>query len=224
MTDESVQVVNKPAFLEVSGGEVLIPIATNIPIELSPASPVLPKTPTMEHLPLHDTTYFQHQVDLLREELEKNVTANNDFKNFINKKLVDERAYKNDAAEILHGRIRMLEKENQCLKNEIKNQQAVIEMLITNDKCADEWKTVKTKSKNNTNIASPSTVSPKNPSPVNLKNRFDNLIVTELNQIEINESQDHTPTNHHKRCDITNTKSKSRAEKIIHIAFVHLMQ
>ena len=170
MTDESVQVVNKPAFLEVSDGKVLIPIATNIPIELSPASTVLPKTPTMEHLTLNDTAYFQHQIDLLRQELEKNVTANNDFKNFINKKLADERAHKNDAAEILHDRIRMLEKENQCLKNEIKNQQAVIEMLITNDKCADEWKTVKTKSKNNTNIASRSTVSPKTPAPVNLKN------------------------------------------------------
>ena len=107
---------------------------------------MLPKTRTMEHLPLNDTTYFQHQVDLLRQELEKNVTVNNDFKNFINKKLADERAHKNDAAEILHDRIRMLEKENQCLKHKIKNQQAVIEMLIANDKCADEWKTVKTKS------------------------------------------------------------------------------
>ena len=46
----------------------------------------------------------------------------------------------------------MLEKENQCLKNKIKNQQVVTEMLITNDKCADEWKTVKSKSKNNRNI------------------------------------------------------------------------
>ena len=43
MTDESVQVVNKPAFLGVSDGEVLIPIATNIPIALSPASPVFTK-------------------------------------------------------------------------------------------------------------------------------------------------------------------------------------
>ena len=34
-------------------------------------------------------------------------------------------------------------------------------MLITNDKCADEWKTVKTKFKNNINIAPPSSVSPK---------------------------------------------------------------
>ena len=60
MTDESVQIVNKPAFLEVSDGEVLIAIATNITTELSPVSPVLAKTPTMERLPLNDTTYFQH--------------------------------------------------------------------------------------------------------------------------------------------------------------------
>ena len=219
MTDENVQVINKPAFLEVSDGEVLIPIATNIPIELSPASPVLPMTPTMKHLPLNDTTYFQRQIDLLRQELEKNVIANNDFKNFFNRKLADEREHKNDEAEILYGRIRMLAKENQCLKNEIKHQQAVIEMLITNEKCADEWKAVKIKSKNNTNIASPSSVSPKNPSPVNLQNRFDNLAVIEVNQIEIHEYQYHTPTNHHRCCEITNTKSKSRAEKIIYTVF-----
>ena len=38
-------------------------------------------------------------------------------------------------------------------------------------------------------------------------------MVTEPNQIEIQESQDHTQTNHHKRCEITNTKSKPRAQK-----------
>ena len=63
MTDESVQVVNKHAFLELSDGEVLIPIVTNIPTELSPVSPVLANTPTMEHLSLNDTTYFQHQIN-----------------------------------------------------------------------------------------------------------------------------------------------------------------
>ena len=82
---------------------------------------MLSKTPTMEHLPSNDTTYIQHQIDLLRQELEKNVSANNDFKNFINKKLVDERAHKNDEAEILYERIIMLEKESQCLRSEIKN-------------------------------------------------------------------------------------------------------
>ena len=56
---------------------------------------MLPKTPTIKHLPLNDTS-FQHQIDLLRQELEKSITANNDFKNFINKKLVDERTIKID--------------------------------------------------------------------------------------------------------------------------------
>ena len=104
-------------------------------------------------------------------------------------------------------------------------------MLITNDKCTDGWKTVKAKSNNNTNIASPTSVSPKNPSPINLQNRFDNLNrfdkpqnrfdkpnlinykIDLINQIEIHEPYDHTPSNHHKRCEITNTKSKLRVEK-----------
>ena len=71
MTDESVQIVNKPEFLEVSDGEVIIPIATNIPIDFSLPSPVLPKAATMEDLSLNDTTNFQHQTDLLRQELKK---------------------------------------------------------------------------------------------------------------------------------------------------------
>ena len=83
---------------------------------------------------------------------------------------------------------------------------------------------MKTKSKNNTNIASPSSVSPENPSLVNLQNQFDNQMVIKLNQTEIHESQLHIPTNLHKRCEITNSKTKSRAEKMIHTAFVHLMQ
>ena len=130
MAEKSIQVINKPVSIEISDGEILILIAINNPIELSPASSVLPKTSTMEHLLLIDTTYFQHQIDLLGQELEKYVTANNDFKNFINKKFADERVHKNDAAEILYERIRKLEKENKCLKTEIKNQQAVIEMYV----------------------------------------------------------------------------------------------
>ena len=46
--------------------------------------------------------------------------------------------------------ITILEKEN--LKNEVKNQQAVIEMLITGDNSRNEWKVVKNdKGKKNTN-------------------------------------------------------------------------
>ena len=58
MADESVHIVNKPEFLEVSDSDVLIPISTNIPIENSSPSSVLPKTPTMEHLPWNNTTYI----------------------------------------------------------------------------------------------------------------------------------------------------------------------
>ena len=46
----------------------------------------------------------------------------------------------------------ILEKENRRLQNEVKNQQAVIEMLITGDKSRNEWKVVKNdKGKKNTN-------------------------------------------------------------------------
>ena len=42
MTDESIQIASEPKILENSDGEVLIPIATNILIDRSPASPVSP--------------------------------------------------------------------------------------------------------------------------------------------------------------------------------------
>ena len=95
-------------------------------------------------------------------------------------------------------------------------------MLVTNDKCADKWTTVKNKSKSNTNIVSPSSFSTKNPSQANLQIRFDNLIVTEVNQIEIHESQDHTPINHHKRCETLSLDQERN--KIINPEFVHLVQ
>ena len=86
MTDESVKVVNKSAFSEVSDGGVLIPIAANILIELSPVSPGLQRLLLLWSIHLRiPKACFQHQIDLLMQELEKNVTANNDFKNFIKK-------------------------------------------------------------------------------------------------------------------------------------------
>ena len=114
MTDESVHVVNKPAFSE--SVQVVNKSAFSESVQVvnkSAFSEV--KAPTMEHLPVNSTSYFQHQIDLLRQELGKNVIPNNDFKNFINKKLADETVHKNDAVEILHDKIRVLEKENQCL-------------------------------------------------------------------------------------------------------------
>ena len=107
LSDKRVKIVNKPTFLEVSDGEVLSSIATNILIELSPTSPVLPKTPTTEHLPSNDTTYFQHQIDLL-------------FKNFINKKLAHERAHKDDEAKVLHEKLKCLKRKTSALKTKLK--------------------------------------------------------------------------------------------------------
>ena len=61
---------------------------------------------------MNDTTYIQHQIDLLKQELEKKIATNNGFKNFISKKLAGETAHKNDEAEILYKRTAILEKEN----------------------------------------------------------------------------------------------------------------
>ena len=118
MAEKSIQVINKPVSIEISDGEILILIAINNPIELSPASSVLPKTSTMEHLPLIDTTYFQHQIDLLGQELEKYVTANNDFKNFINKKFADER--KMTQLKFYMKELESLKRKTSALKQKLK--------------------------------------------------------------------------------------------------------
>ena len=55
--------------------------------------------------------------------------------------------------------------------NEVKNQQAVIEMIIIAGKCRKEWKVVNTdKSEKNTNKTSAYSMPSKVPSPVNLQN------------------------------------------------------
>ena len=40
--------------------QILVPVLTNIPIALSPTSPVLLKTPTKTHISSIDMTYMQH--------------------------------------------------------------------------------------------------------------------------------------------------------------------
>ena len=104
---------NKSANAEVhsTNDEILIPVSTNIPIVLSPSSQA--KTQTS----LADMTYIQHTIDALKQEIEKNAAENNEFKNLITKSLIKESIHKRDAAEILYGKITILEKENQCLKN-----------------------------------------------------------------------------------------------------------
>ena len=75
--------------------EILIPISTNIPVVLSPFSPVLSKTPTKTQIPSTDMTLIQHQIDALRQEIEKNATENHEFKDLIKKKkFTEERIHK----------------------------------------------------------------------------------------------------------------------------------
>ena len=99
---------------------------------------VLSKTKTKTQIPSTDMTNIQHQIDALRQEIEKNTPENNEFKNLIKKKLTKERIHKRDETEILYEKITILGEENQCLKNKVKNQQAVIEMLIIGDNCGNE--------------------------------------------------------------------------------------
>ena len=82
--------------------------------------------------------YIQHQIDRLRQEMEKNAAENNEFKTLMRKTLAVEQTHKRQEAQIIYEKIIVLEKENQCLKNGVKNQQAVIEMLITENKCGNK--------------------------------------------------------------------------------------
>ena len=79
--------------------EILIPVLTNIPIVLSPTSPVLLKTPTKTHISSTDITYMQHQIDRLRQEMERYAAENNEFKNLIKTSLAEEGIHKRDEAE-----------------------------------------------------------------------------------------------------------------------------
>ena len=99
---------------------------------------MLLKTPTKVQLSSTDMTYIQHQIDRLRQQMEKNAAENNEFKNLIKKALSEEKIHKRDEAEILYEKFTILQKEKQCLKSEVKNQQVVIEMLITGDRCGNE--------------------------------------------------------------------------------------
>ena len=77
-------------------------------------------------------------------------------------------------------------KQIQCLKRIISDLKTKLKTgIIRNEKCADKWKLVKTKFKNNTHKAPASLMSPKKIFVSKFVNRFNNVIVTEVNQIEI---------------------------------------
>ena len=57
--------------------------------------------------------------------------------------MAEEKIHKREGAEILYKKTAIFERENQCLKNEVKNQPSVPEMFIMRDQCGNEWEEVK---------------------------------------------------------------------------------
>ena len=57
-------------------------------------------------------TYIQHQIDRLRQGMEKNAAENKEFKNLNKKTYAEEKIHKRDEAGILYEKITILEKEN----------------------------------------------------------------------------------------------------------------
>ena len=53
--------------------KVYIPVSTNIPIEISPASPTIHKTTTKHEISGNALTHIQSQIDILKEEIEKKI-------------------------------------------------------------------------------------------------------------------------------------------------------
>ena len=102
--------------------KVRIPVSTNVPIEMSPASPKIHKTPPKHKISDYALTHIQSQTDILQEEIEqKNIG-------------------KGDENEILYERIVILEKENNSLKNEIKHEQLIVHMLTSSENGNSQWK------------------------------------------------------------------------------------
>ena len=61
----------------ITNDEILIFALTNTPIVLSPSSPVLSKISTKTQITSTNMTYMQHEIDRLRQEIEKNAAENN---------------------------------------------------------------------------------------------------------------------------------------------------
>ena len=147
-----------------------IPVSTNITIEISPASPTIQKTKTKHEIFDNVLTQIQSQIDiLLKEEIEKTNTYCTEFKDDTKRNL--NRIRERDENEILCERTVLLEKENNCLKNE-------------NGKT--QWKS--SKSINRDLLDKPET-----PTPINLTNRFESFHVAEKNSGPENKNNDVTP-------------------------------
>ena len=53
---------------------VRIPVSTNLPIEMSPPSPKIHKTPPKHEISDNALTHIQSQIDILKEEIEQKNT------------------------------------------------------------------------------------------------------------------------------------------------------
>ena len=158
--------------------KVCIPVSTNIPIEMSPASPTIHKTPTKHEISNNALTHIQSQTDILKKKLRKQTPIVRNFKDDINKKLEHK-----SIREVLCERIVLLEKENNYLKNEIKNQQLIIQMLLPNENGKTQWKSSKS-------INLDLQDKPEIPTPINLTNRFESLHIAEENSGPENKNND----------------------------------
>ena len=168
--------------------KVCIPVSTNIPIEISPASPTIQKTTTKHEISDNALTHIQSQIDILKEEIEKINTYCTEFKDDIKKKLEHKSIRNRDENEILYKRIVLLEKENNCLKNEIKNQQFIIQTFISSETGKTQRKSSKSKSPDLLD-------KPETPTPINSTNRFESLHVAEENSGPKNKNNEVTPKN-----------------------------
>ena len=66
---------------------------------------------------------------------------NMEFQRNIEKTLTKAKLNNRDEAEILYERIVLLEKENECLKSEVRNQKEIIQTLLTDGR-KERWITV----------------------------------------------------------------------------------
>ena len=89
-----------------------IPVSTNIPIEISPTSPTIHKTPAKHEISDNALIHTQSQIDISKEEVKKTNTYCMEFKDDINKKLEHKSIREKDENETLCKRRVLLEKEN----------------------------------------------------------------------------------------------------------------
>ena len=67
-----------------------------------------------------DITSIQHQIDRLRQEMEKNAAENNELRIRLKKNLAEERIHKRDEAEILYKKLPFLKNKTNVLKMRLK--------------------------------------------------------------------------------------------------------